>query len=303
MAVISTGNHPKLLWPGVNAVFGMSYDEKSIQCDQLFAQNDSSMAREEDVEATSFGLAPTKTEGGAISYDSHNQGGTAAYVHTTYGMGYIVTEEEIEDNLYKSVAEGRAQALGFSMRQTREVVHALTFNRAFNSSYTGYDGKELCATDHPTIYGDQSNELATPADLSEAAIEDLAIQIRNAVNSRGLKISIRPRRLIVPPSLEFEAQRIVNSAKQSGTANNDLNAIKRQGIFGEGIFVYDYLTDTDAWFIQTDAPNGLKTFNRRALKFGKDNDFDTGNAKAKATMRFSNGHSEWRSLYGSPGAA
>ncbi len=302
MAVITSASHPKAKWPGINKWFGIKYKEKPKQCDMIFSVSSSDKAREEDVESTGFGLAPTKTEGSSISYDSHQQGGTATYIHTTYGLGYVVTREEIEDNKYSEVSRARSSALAFSMRQTEEIVCANVLNRAFNSSYTGYDAKELCATDHPTLYGDQSNELTVAADLSEASIESMAIQIRNARNSRGLRIAIKPRKLIVPPAEMFNAHRILKSTLRTGSAENDPNAIREMGIFPEGVFVYDYLTDADAWFIQTDAPESLKKFTRRAISFGQDNDFDTENAKAKATIRYSVGHSEWRGIFGSPGA-
>lgn len=301
MAAITTGNHPKHLWPGVNAMFGRSYQEKTLQCNMVFEVSSSDKAREEDVEVTGFGLAPRKPEGTAVSYDSLSEGGTATYTHASYGLGAAVSEEAIDDNQYENVAQSYARALGFSMRQTRETVCALVLNRGFNSSYPTYDGKELFATNHPTIYGDQSNELAVAADLSEASLEDILIQIRNARNSRGLKIAIKGKRLIVPPALQFEAERILKSQGRVGVANNDLNALASTGLLSDGYMVYDYLTSSTAWFVQTDAPEGLKIFDRKPIRFARDNDFDTGNAKMKATMRFSAGSSEWRSVYGSPG--
>jgi phage major head subunit gpT-like protein len=208
----------------------------------------------------------------------------------------------MDDNQYVAVSKRRTKALAFSMRQTEEVVGANILNRAFNSSYTGGDGKELIATDHPTVSGTQSNELAVAADLSEASIEDIGIQIMETKNSRGHRIAIMPRALVIPPSLAFDAERIVRSVKQSGTANNDLNAIKSMGLFPDGVVINHYLTDADAWFVKTNAPNGLTRFTRKATAFGKDNDFDTENVKAKATMRFSVGWSEWRGMFGSAGA-
>lgn len=302
MAVITTGNHPKALWPGVRAFWGQKYDKHPQEWSQIFESKSSEKNYEEDVEEIGFGLAPIKAQGASVAYDTQTQGPTTRYTHVVYGLGYIVTQEEIEDNLYKNKAFKRTELLAFSMRQTEETVAANVLNRAFNSSYAGGDGKELCATDHVVAAGTQSNELATAADLSEASIEDLVIQIMQARNSRGHPIALRPRKLIVPPTLAFEATRILKSALQSGTANNDVNAIKEMGLLQDGVCVNHYLTDNDAWWIKTDCPYGLTRFNRRATTFDKDNDFDTSNAKAKSTVRFSVGWSDWRTVYGSPGA-
>lgn len=300
--VITTGNHPKALWPGMHAFWGRVYNEHPMEWSQIFDQEKSSKSYEEDTEVTGFGLAPVKQEGTSLQYDSETQGPTKRYTNVVYSLGYIVSEEEREDNLYETVSRRRIQALAFSMRQTQETVAANVLNRAFTAAYTGGDGKELCATDHPTVNGTQSNELATAADLSEASIEDLCIQIMQARNSRGLRISLMPKKLIVPPDLAFDAQRILKSEMQSGTANNDINALRSMGLFPEGICVNHYLTDADAWFIKTNAPHGLMRFNRRAISFDRDNDFDTSNAKAKASVRFSVGWTDWRGVYGTPGA-
>jgi hypothetical protein len=303
MAVITTGNHPKALWPGVKAWFGASYNEIPLQHTEVFSVETSDKAYEEDVEMTGFGLAPVKSEGGSISYDSHTQGPTTRYTNVVYGLGYIVTEEEIEDNKYEKVSKARARALARSMRQTKEIVGSNVFNRAFTAAYAGGDGQELIANAHPTVNGTQSNYLATPADLSEASLEDMFIMIMNATDTRGLRIRLMPRKLIVPSNLAFEAERIVKSNLQNDTANNAINAIKSKGLLPEGVMTWQYLTDTDAWFVKTDAPDGLKLYNRRALSFDKDADFDTSNAKAKATERYVFGWSDWRAVYGSEGAA
>jgi hypothetical protein len=303
MAVITTGNHPKALWPGVKAWFGASYNEIPLQHTEVFSVDTSDKAYEEDVEMTGFGLAPVKSEGGSISYDSHTQGPTTRYTNVVYGLGYIVTEEEIEDNKYEKVSKARARALARSMRQTKEIVGSNVFNRAFTAAYAGGDGQELIANAHPTVNGTQSNYLATPADLSEASLEDMFIMIMNATDTRGLRIRLMPRKLIVPSNLAFEAERIVKSNLQNDTANNAINAIKSKGLLPEGVMTWQYLTDTDAWFVKTDAPDGLKLYNRRALSFDKDADFDTSNAKAKATERYVFGWSDWRAVYGSEGAA
>lgn len=302
MAVITTGNHPKALWPGVKAWFGASYNEIPLQHTEVFSVETSDKAYEEDVEMTGFGLAPVKSEGGSIAYDSHTQGPTTRYTNVVYGLGYIVTQEEIEDNQYEKVSKARARALARSMRQTKEIVGSNVFNRAFTAAFAGGDGQELIANAHPTVNGTQSNYLATPADLSEASLEDMFIQIMDATDTRGLRIRLMPRKLIVASNNAFEAERIVKSNLQNDTANNAINAIKSKGLLPEGVMVWQYLTDPDAWFVKTDAPDGLKLYNRRGLSFDKDNDFDTSNAKAKATERYVFGWSDWRAVYGSEGA-
>ena len=300
--VITTGNHPKALWPGMRAFWGRQYTEHPQEWSEIFETKTSEKSYEEDTELTGFGLAPVKAQAGAVSYDSESQGQSKRYTHVTYGLGYIVTREELEDNLYEVVSKRRIQALSFSIRQTEEIAAANIMNRAFNTSYTGGDGKAMIVSDHPTVDGTQSNVLTTAADLSEASIEDMIIQIMNAKNSRGLRISLMPQALIVSPSEAFNATRILKSTLQSGTANNDVNAIRTMGLLPKGVIVNHYLTDTDAWFIKTNAPNGLMRFNRRATEFKQDNDFDTENAKAKSTLRFSVGWTDWRGCFGTPGA-
>lgn len=296
---ITTGAHPAALWPGVHKFTHMQYSEYPTEYTQIFDVRSSNKNREETVEGTMFGLAQVKGEGAPVSYDSHSQGAKTTFTHLAYALGYIVTREELDDNRYAEIARARSRALAYSFRQTKEVTHANVLNRAFDSGYTGGDGKELCATDHPSLGADQSNELAIAADLSEAAIEDLIIQISNAENSRGLKIRMVPRKLIVPPALMFEAERIVNSALRPGTANNDVNAMRSMSSLPDGVMTYHYLTDDDNWFIQTDAPDGLICFDRTPFEFTRDNDFDTQNAKAKGYERYSMGWSDWRQIYGS----
>jgi len=296
--VITTGNHPKALWPGIQAWFGASYKEYPEEYREIFEVVKSTKAYEEDVGLSGFGLATLKGEGTAISYDSESQKFTKRYSHTTWGLGYAVTEEELEDGQYEKVSRQRSRRLAFSMRTTKEIVAANVLNRAQTAGYTGGDGVVLLATTHTSTNGTWSNRLATAADLSEASLEDLTIQISQAVNDRGLQIAIRPKKLIVAPGNMFEAKRILKSELQSGTANNDINAIR--GMFD--FVVNHYLDDPDAWFLLTDCPDGLKFVERRAMALSQDNDFDTSNAKAKATMRFSVGWTDPRGLYGSMGA-
>lgn len=296
--VISTGNHPKALWPGMHAFFQASYNEHPEEYREIFQIEKSSKNYEEDTALQGFGLAPLKNEGGAISYDSETQKFTKRYTHNVYALGYTVTEEEMEDSQYEIVSRRRIKRLAFSMRQTKEIVSANVLNRAETSGYNGGDGVVLLSTSHPSTAGNWSNKLATAADLSEAALEDIVIQIGQAVNDRGLNIALKAKKLIIPVNLMFDAKRILKSELQSGSANNDVNALK--GMFD--FTVNHYLTDPDAWFIKTDAPNGMTMFERRALSFSQDNDHDTGNAKAKATMRFSVGWSDPKTIYGSLGA-
>jgi hypothetical protein len=300
MAIETTGNHPKALWPGVHDFFGATYNQHDTEYTDLFDVKGSGQNYEEDVEQTSYGLAPIKPEGQSTNYDDRNQGYTKRYIHVAYSMGYVVTREELADNLYEKVSNARAQSLAWSMNQTRENVGANVFNRAFTSAYTGGDGLELCSEAHTGLSGTWSNELATGAALSEAAIEDLCIQIMDATNSRGLKIGLRPTRLLIPTAESFEAERILKSNLRVGTADNDLNALKSMGAI-PGWAVNHYFTDSTLWYIRTDAPNGMCWFDREGVEFTKDNDFDTDNAKAKAYMRFSTGWTDPRGVYGSDG--
>ena len=302
MAIINTGNDPKLLWPGLNAVWGRDYEERPKEFADLFDLESSDMNYEEEVEMTGFGLASVKGQGAPIVYDSESQQSVTRYTHIAYGLGFGVTREERDDNLYEKKGVTRTQALAFSMRQTKENVAANVYNRAFNTAYTGGDGKALLVTDHPSLSGSQSNVLATAADMSEASLEDLAVQVMNATNSRGLKIGLMTKKLIVPTALAFEAARILKSTQQSGTANNDINALRSMGMFPEGVVINHYLTDTDAFFIRTNVPQGMKLFQRVKAEFAQDGDFDTDNMKYKAYERYAVGWTDPRALYGTPGA-
>jgi len=302
MALITTGNFAKALWPGVNAWYGKAYNEYPVEYDKLFDKFTSRRNFEEDVGVTSFGLAIQKAEGAPVSYDSERQGFVTRYTHVVYALGFSVSREAMEDDMYDIIAQRRAQGLAFSMRQTKEIVGANIYNRAFNSSYTGGDGVSLINTAHPNVAGGtQSNRLAVDSDLSEAALEQACIDIQGFRNDRGLLIALRPTALIIPYTLEFEAHRILKSVGRTGTDLNDPNALKEMGMI-KNVVVSHFLTDIDAWFLRTNAPHGMKYFERRADEFTTDNDFDTENAKFKATARYSFGWSDWRGLYGSPGA-
>ena len=302
MAVIATGNHPKALWPGVYAWFGARYQEHQAQYTKLFDIKSSNKNFEEMVQQTGFGLAPVKTEGAATAYDSHAQGYVSRGINVAYSLGYIVTREELADNLYEEVSMRRAGSLAFSMAQTRENVGANVYNRFVTAGYTGGDGVVLGSASHPTVSGNQSNILATPADFSEASLEDLTIQIMNATDFRGLKISLTVKSLIVPTALVYDTERVVKSSLRVDTANNDINAIKSMGVVPE-VVVNNYLTDSDQWFIRTNGvEGGICWFDREQVEFTKDTDFDTDNAKAKAYMRFVPFWGDWRAVYGSQGA-
>jgi hypothetical protein len=302
MSVINSGSFAKALWPGVNAWYGKEYEEYPVEWDKLFDTYTSSRAFEEDVGISSFGLAVVKPEGSAISYDSEKQAFITRYQHVVYALGFVITREMMEDDQYDVVGQRKAQGLAFSMRQTKEIVGANVYNRAFNTSYTGGDGKAMIVSDHPNMAGGtSSNVIGTAADLSEAALEQACIDIAGFTNDRGLLIGVRPEALIIPRQSVFEAKRILQSTGRVDTANNDLNALKEMGLIPK-VVVNHYLTDTDAWFIRTNVKNGLKYFERRKDSFDMDNDWDTENAKFKATSRYSFGWTDWRSIYGSPGA-
>lgn len=299
--VITRSNHPDALWPGVKDWFGLSYDKHPKEWREIFDPQSSDKAYEYLVEATGFGLASVKPEGQSVVYDSDQQGVKNTWTNVTYGLGYIVTEEELEDDQYEYVSRRRARSLAFSMNQTEEIVHANVLNRAFSGSYVGGDGVSLISAAHPTLSGAQSN-LITAADFSEASLEDGLKQIARATNARGLKIALQATKLIVSVGDMFNAQRILYSELRPGTANNDINAVKSMGMLPSGVTVNHYLTDQDAWFLQTNAPDGLVSLRRRELVFQQDNDFDTDNAKAKSTQRYVPGWGDWRGLYGSEGA-
>lgn len=301
MATMNTGSFGKALWPGVNTWYGKAYDEFDVEWNKIFTTRSSRKNFEEDISISSFGLAVQKGEGAPVSYDAEQQGFIDRYTHVVYALGFIITRELVEDDLYDVVGERKAKGLAYSMRQTKEVVGANILNRAFNSSYTYGDGKSLVASDHPNVAGGTwSNQIAVAADISEAALEQACIDIGKYTNDRGLRIAVKPQKLIVPVDLDFDANKIMDTTYEVGTNNNTVNLVRSR--FPKGVVVNHYLTDTDAWFILTNVPNGMTHFERRADDFKQDDDFDTDNAKFKATARYSFGCSDKRSIYGSQGA-
>jgi len=303
MALINSSSFAKALWPGINSWYGKSYDEYAVEFDRLFDKYTSNKQYEEDVGISSFGLAILKPEASPISYDQERQTFTTRYVHNVFALGFIITREIMEDDQYDVVGQKKAQGLAFSIRQTKEVNGANVYNRAFNSSYTFGDGKEMISSAHPNFAGGTfSNIISTASDLSEAALEQACIDISLFTNDRGLRIAVKPETLIIPPTLDFEAARILKSQGRVGTEFNDINALNNLSKFTKGYFINHYLTDNDAWFIRTNVKDGLKYFERRADAFEQDNDFDTENAKFKATSRYSFGITDPRAIYGSAGA-
>lgn len=301
MAVITSSSFAKLLWPGLNSIYGKSYNDYATEWDKLFEKNSSDKAYEEDVGLSSFGLASIKPEGSSIVYDSERQGFTSRYNHVVYALGFMITREIYEDDQYAKVGAQKAKALARSMRQTKEIVGANVYNNAFSGPLGG-DGVVLLSASHPAVAGGTySNLIGTASDLSEAALEQAVIDIANFRDDRGLRIAAKPEKLVIPYTLQFEAARILNTTGRVGTDLNDTNAIKDTGLFSN-VVTNHYLTDADAWFILTDVKDGLKYFERRGDQFEMDNDFDTENAKFKATARYSFGWSDPRAIYGSAGA-
>lgn len=302
MAVITTGNHPKALWPGIKAWWGRQYNEHQVEYTDLFDVDTSKKNYEEDVQLTGFGLAPIKAQGASVSYDSETQGFTTRYTHVAYALGYIVTREERDDSLYVEVSKRRSQANAFSMRQTKEIVAANIYNRATTAGYTGGDGVVMLSASHTSTAGTWSNILTTAADLSEASLEDLLIQIMTATNDKGLKIALMPQSLHIHPNEWFNANRILKSTLQNDSANNAVNVLKMVNALPKGIKMNHYFTDTDAWFVRTNAPRGMICYNRAQDELKMDNDFSTDNALAKSYERYSFGWTDPRGVYGSPGA-
>lgn len=302
--VITSSSFAKLLWPGLNAIYGKAYNDYPVEWDKLFEKNTSDKAYEEDVGLSPLGLAQVKSEGASITYDTERQGFTSRYNHVVYGLGFIITREIYEDDQYAKVGAQKAKALARSLRQTKEIVAANIYNRAFTAGYVGGDGIVLCSTAHLNVAGGTySNKAATDSDLSEAALEQAVIDIAGYRDDRGLLIAAKPEKLVIPYQLQFEAKRILGADGRVGTDLNDPNVLKDMGLFSQ-VVVNHYLSSTgsDDWFILTNVKDGLKYFERRADQFEQDNDFDTENAKFKATARYSFGWSDPRAIYGNRGA-
>ena len=297
--IITTASHPKALWPGIKAWWGQVYDEHPEEYSKLFDSDTSRQNYEEDVQLTGFGLAPVKPEGSGVAYDSEIQGFTTRYTHVAYALGYIVTKEELDDNLYEQVSRRRAAALAMSFRQTKENIGANIYNRAFNGTYLGGDGVSLCSTAHPnTSGGTFANTPTVAADLSEASLEDALTALMGFQNDRGLLINVMPRSLIVARQNWWNANRILKSAYTPSTANNAVNVLVATNALPEGIVMNHYLTSPNAWFVRTNIQNGLKYYSRVGIQFDQDNDFDTMNAKAKGYERYSFGWTDPRAIYG-----
>jgi len=293
----------KELVPGLHALFGLEYDRYDAEYEEIFETETSERAFEEEVMLTGFGEAPVKFEGSGVTYDTAQESFTARYSHETIALAFSLTEEAIEDNLYDTLSSRYTRALARSMMTTKNIKGANVLNNAFSSSFVGGDGKELCATDHPTVGNEtQRNELSTASDLNETSLEQSLIDIAAFEDERGLKINAQARKLIIPTALQFVADRLLETPGRVGTADNDINALRNMGMVPEGYTVNHYLTDTDAFFLTTDVPNGLKHFVRSPVSTSMEGDFETGNVRYKARERYSFGFSDWRGIFGSPGA-
>jgi hypothetical protein len=301
---ISRSQLVKELEPGLNALFGLEYNKYENEHAEIFTSEASDRAFEEEVMLSGFGSAPVKQEGANVTFDQATESFTARYTHETIAMAFAITEEAIEDNLYDRLASRYTRALARSMANTKQVKAANILNNAFSTNFTGGDGKPLCDLEHPLANGGiLRNELATAADLSETSLEQSMIDIAAFIDERGLKIALQGVKLIIPKELQFTAERILKSPQRVGTADNDINAMANMGMIPQGYRVNHYLTDIDAFFIMTDAPNGLKQFVRSPIKTAIEGDFDTGNVRFKARERYSFGFSDPRGIFGSPGAA
>ena len=300
---ISRAQLAKELEPGLNALFGMEYTRYENEHAEIYTEETSDRAFEEEVMLAGFGTAPTKQEGSAISFDDAQETFTARYTHETIALAFSITEEAIEDNLYDRLAARYTRALARSMANTKQIKAAAILNNAFSTSSPIGDGAALCSTSHPSVSGNQRNILSVASDLNETSLEQSLIDIAGLTDERGLKIAVRGMKLVIPKELQFVAERVINSNLRSGTSDNDANAIKNMGMLPEGAVVNHYLTATDAFFILTDAPNGFKYFNRSPIKTAMEGDFDTGNMRFKARERYSFGVSDWRAVFATPGAA
>lgn len=300
--LITTGSFPKLLWPGLNKIWGDTYAEHAAQYLMLFDKSTSDKNYEEDVAITTFGLVPVKPEGSQTVFDTMQQIYVSRYTHVTYGLGFIVTEEEMDDNLYMDVGERGAKALAFSYNQTRENIGANVYNNGFSGGPTYGDGQTFFSTAHPSLVGSQSNILSPGVDLSEAALEQISINIDKATDLSGKRIALRIKRLAVAPENRFEAKRILGDPERPGTADRDINAMYWLGTFGGGYTVNNYFTDPDAYFVLTELPDAVRYFERKAASFAQDNDFSTRDARFLVNGRYSFGVTDWHGAYASQGA-
>ena len=299
---ISRQQLAKELEPGLNALFGLEYNNYENQHVEIFDTETSDRAFEEEVMLSGFGEAQVKSEGSAVAFDDANEHFTARYTHETIALAFSITEEAVEDNLYDSIAKRYTKALARSMAQTKQIKAANILNNAFDTTTFG-DGQFLIDTDHPTVAaGDQSNKLAA-SDLNETSLEASLIAIGKFQDERGFKIAARGMKLIIPSDLQFVAERLTKTANRVGTSDNDINAVQSMGMMPQGFVVNNFLTDTNAFFIKTDVPNGLRHFKRAPLKTAMEGDFDTGNMRYKARERYSFGVSDWRGIFGSPGSS
>ena len=293
----------KELEPGLNALFGMEYDRYDNQHTEIYETESSDRAFEEEVMIVGFGNASVKGEGNSVEYDNATEGFTARYAHETVALAFSLTEEAVEDNLYDRLGSRYTKALARSMANTKQIKAAAILNNAFSSSYTGGDGVALVSNSHPLGGGGTSSNRPTAyADLNETSLEDALINISTLVDDRNLTIALQGRKLIVPPALQFVADRLLQSPGRVGTSDNDINAMKNMGMVPEGYVVNNYLTDTDAWFLKTDCPDGFKHFERSPMQTSLEGDFDTGNMRYKARERYSFGYSNWRAVFASQGA-
>jgi hypothetical protein len=300
---ISRAQLLKELLPGLNALFGLEYNRYGEQHKEIYEVETSERSFEEETKLSGFSAAPVKNEGSAISYDNGQEVFTSRYTHETIALGFSLTEEAIEDNLYDSLSARYTKALARAMAYTKQVKAASVLNNGFNSAFLGGDGQPLFSTAHPLVTGGvNSNTPTVPADLNETSLEAVVIQIAAWTDERGLLIAAKPRKLIVPPSLQFIATRLLETEQRVSTSDNDINALKNNGSIPEGYTVNNFLTDGDAWFIKTDVPNGMKHFVRTPMQTGMDGDFDTGNTRYKARERYSFGFSDCLGMFGSPGA-
>jgi hypothetical protein len=300
---ISRAQLLKELLPGLNALFGLEYQKYGEEHKEIFDQESSERSFEEEVKLSGFSAAPVKDEGAAISYDNAQEAWSARYNHETIALGFSITEEAVEDNLYDSLSSRYTKALARAMAYTKQVKGAAVLNNGFNSSYVGGDGVELFSTAHPLVSGGtNSNEPSVNVDLNETSLEAAIIQIAGWTDERGLLIASRPLKMIVPPALQFVATRLLETELRTATADNDINAVRSMGAIPQGYTVNHFLTDTDAWFLKTDVPNGMKYFVRTPMQTSMDGDFDTGNARYKARERYSFGWSDPLGMWGSQGA-